>query len=104
MKHTSYFPSLDRFMYQGSKKNLGQKLRSMISSATDSKKMEELDNPQEIIRLLIDLVSIPFMNLHTNVGFIISSQIFIHIFSVWNISRIVYIFPPNFVLLAYTAE
>ncbi|XP_015269445.1 PREDICTED: coiled-coil domain-containing protein 125 [Gekko japonicus] len=45
----------DMFMFRRSKKSLGQKLRSMIPSATDSKKME--DNPQEIIRLLIDLLN-----------------------------------------------
>ncbi|XP_060091752.1 coiled-coil domain-containing protein 125 [Heteronotia binoei] len=47
----------DMFMCQGSKKSLGQKLRSMISSATDSKKMEDPDNTQEVIRLLIDLLN-----------------------------------------------
>ncbi|XP_077203578.1 coiled-coil domain-containing protein 125 [Paroedura picta] len=47
----------DMLMFRGSKKTLGQKLRSMISSATDSKKVEELDNPQEIIRLLIELLN-----------------------------------------------
>nr|XP_056704994.1 coiled-coil domain-containing protein 125 [Euleptes europaea] len=46
----------DIFLFQGNKKTLGQKLRSMIPSGIDSKKMEELDNPQEIIRLLIDLL------------------------------------------------
>ncbi|KAL8203697.1 UNVERIFIED_CONTAM: hypothetical protein K2H54_059948 [Gekko kuhli] len=47
----------DLFMFRGTNKSLGQKLRSMISSTTDSKKREEFDNPQEIIRLLIDLLN-----------------------------------------------
>ncbi|XP_048360311.1 coiled-coil domain-containing protein 125 [Sphaerodactylus townsendi] len=47
----------DIFMFKGNKRSLRQKLRSMISSGTGSEKMEELDNPQEFIRLLIDLLN-----------------------------------------------
>ncbi|XP_054843536.1 coiled-coil domain-containing protein 125 [Eublepharis macularius] len=47
----------DTFMFQGSKKSLGQKLKGMLASGTDSKKMEEFNNPQEIIRMLIDLLN-----------------------------------------------
>uniref|UniRef100_A0A8D0L1F1 Coiled-coil domain containing 125 n=1 Tax=Sphenodon punctatus TaxID=8508 RepID=A0A8D0L1F1_SPHPU len=37
------------------KKSLGQKLMGMFVSDTDCKKIEEFDNPYEIIRMLIDL-------------------------------------------------
>ncbi|NXY10562.1 CC125 protein, partial [Pteruthius melanotis] len=40
---------------QGS--NLGQKLSGLLSSDGDCRKVEELDNPHEILRMLIDLVS-----------------------------------------------
>lgn len=43
---------------QGNKNNLGQKLSSLLSSDADSRKVEELDNPHEILKMLIDLVSI----------------------------------------------
>ncbi|XP_053158933.1 coiled-coil domain-containing protein 125 isoform X2 [Hemicordylus capensis] len=44
-------------MLQGNRKGLGQKLMGMLASGTDSKKIEELDNPPEIIRMLIDLLN-----------------------------------------------
>ncbi|XP_062984700.1 coiled-coil domain-containing protein 125 [Elgaria multicarinata webbii] len=44
-------------MLQRNRKSLGQKLMGLLASATDSKKMEELDKPQEIIRMLIDLLN-----------------------------------------------
>jgi hypothetical protein len=40
-----------------SKKTLGQKLLSMLPSENDSKMAEDLDNPQEVLKMLIDLVS-----------------------------------------------
>ncbi|NWW03795.1 CC125 protein, partial [Oreocharis arfaki] len=42
---------------QGSKNNLGQKLSSLLSSDGDCRKVEELDNPHEILWMLIDLVN-----------------------------------------------
>nr|XP_028604838.1 coiled-coil domain-containing protein 125 isoform X2 [Podarcis muralis] len=42
------------FTFQGNRKSLGRKLMGMLASGADSKKIEELDNPQEIIRMLID--------------------------------------------------
>ncbi|XP_061477549.1 coiled-coil domain-containing protein 125 isoform X2 [Rhineura floridana] len=45
------------FTFQGNRKSLGQKLMGMLSSGMDSKKAEELDNPQEIIRMLTDLLN-----------------------------------------------
>lgn len=45
-------------MMQGNRKSLGQKVMGVLASSADSKKMKELDNPQEIIRMLVDLVSI----------------------------------------------
>ncbi|XP_074850320.1 coiled-coil domain-containing protein 125 [Carettochelys insculpta] len=47
----------DGLMLQGNKKNLGQKLTGMLISDTDCRKMEELDNPHEILRMLIDLLN-----------------------------------------------
>ncbi|XP_030423420.1 coiled-coil domain-containing protein 125 isoform X3 [Gopherus evgoodei] len=44
-------------MLQGNKKNLGQKLTGMLISDADCRKMEELDNPHEMLRMLIDLLS-----------------------------------------------
>nr|XP_032625475.1 coiled-coil domain-containing protein 125 isoform X1 [Chelonoidis abingdonii]XP_032625476.1 coiled-coil domain-containing protein 125 isoform X1 [Chelonoidis abingdonii] len=44
-------------MLQGNKKNLGQKLTGMLISDADCRKMEELDNPHEILRMLIDLLN-----------------------------------------------
>lgn len=52
--------SLERVKLQGNKNNLGQKLSSLLSSDGDCRKVEELANPQEILRMLIDLVSIWF--------------------------------------------
>ncbi|NXJ16624.1 CC125 protein, partial [Odontophorus gujanensis] len=42
---------------QGYKNNLGQKLSGLLSSDADSRKVEELDNPHEILKMLIDLVN-----------------------------------------------
>uniref|UniRef100_A0A8B9EV32 Coiled-coil domain containing 125 n=1 Tax=Anser cygnoides TaxID=8845 RepID=A0A8B9EV32_ANSCY len=42
---------------QGNKNNLGQKLSSLLSSDADSRKVEELDNPHEILKILIDLIN-----------------------------------------------
>lgn len=52
--------SSERVKLPGSKKNLGQKLSSLLSSDGDCRKVEELDTPHEILRMLIDLVSIWF--------------------------------------------
>ncbi|KAJ6669865.1 hypothetical protein lerEdw1_000414 [Lerista edwardsae] len=42
---------------RGNRKSLGQKVMGMLASGADSKKIRELDNPQEIIRMLIDLLN-----------------------------------------------
>ncbi|XP_032851366.2 coiled-coil domain-containing protein 125 [Tyto alba] len=42
---------------QGDRNSLGQKLSSLLSSDVDCRKVEELDNPHEILRMLIDLVN-----------------------------------------------
>ncbi|XP_038621489.1 coiled-coil domain-containing protein 125 [Tachyglossus aculeatus] len=42
---------------QRNKKSLGQKLRGMLISGSDCRKMEELDNPQEILKVLIDMLN-----------------------------------------------
>ncbi|NXV06234.1 CC125 protein, partial [Cettia cetti] len=42
---------------QGNKNNLGRKLSSLLSSDGDCRKVEELDNAHEILRMLIDLVN-----------------------------------------------
>ncbi|KAJ7424434.1 coiled-coil domain-containing protein 125 [Pitangus sulphuratus] len=42
---------------QANKNNLGQKLSSLLSSGGDCRRVEELDNPQEILKVLIDLVN-----------------------------------------------
>ncbi|NWT75674.1 CC125 protein, partial [Prunella himalayana] len=42
---------------EGSKNSLGQKLSSLLSSEGDCRKVQELDNAHEILRMLIDLVS-----------------------------------------------
>lgn len=47
----------DVFMMQGNRKSLGQKVMGVLASSADSKKMKELDNPQEIIRMLVDLLN-----------------------------------------------
>ncbi|XP_044301947.1 coiled-coil domain-containing protein 125 isoform X1 [Varanus komodoensis] len=44
-------------MFSKNRKSWGEKLMGMLASGTDSKKVEELHNPQEIIRMLIDLVN-----------------------------------------------
>uniref|UniRef100_A0A8C0HDU3 Coiled-coil domain containing 125 n=1 Tax=Chelonoidis abingdonii TaxID=106734 RepID=A0A8C0HDU3_CHEAB len=46
-----------RLKEDGNKKNLGQKLTGMLISDADCRKMEELDNPHEILRMLIDLLN-----------------------------------------------
>ncbi|PKU36545.1 zinc finger fyve hypothetical protein [Limosa lapponica baueri] len=52
------FTSLEvrRVKLQGNKNSLGQKLSGLLSSDGDCRKVEELDNPHEILKLLIDLV------------------------------------------------
>lgn len=52
--------SLERVKLQGNKNNLGRKLSSLLSSDGDCRKVEELDSAHEILRMLIDLVSIWF--------------------------------------------
>ncbi|XP_015471063.1 coiled-coil domain-containing protein 125 isoform X2 [Parus major] len=47
----------ERVKLQGSKNNLGRKLSSLLSSDGDCRKLEELDNAHEILRMLIDLVN-----------------------------------------------
>ncbi|NWT12784.1 CC125 protein, partial [Vireo altiloquus] len=47
----------ERVKSQGNKKNLGQKLSSLLSSDGDGRKVEELDNPHDILRMLIDMVN-----------------------------------------------
>ncbi|NXX96168.1 CC125 protein, partial [Centropus bengalensis] len=42
---------------QGNKNSLGRKLSALLSSDGDAKKVEELDNPHEILKLLIDLIN-----------------------------------------------
>ncbi|NXE44627.1 CC125 protein, partial [Casuarius casuarius] len=42
---------------QGNKKSLGQKLSGLLSSGVDCRKVEELDNPHEILKMLIDLLN-----------------------------------------------
>ncbi|XP_074993429.1 coiled-coil domain-containing protein 125 isoform X3 [Calonectris borealis] len=42
---------------QGNKNRLGQKLSGLLSSDVDCRKVEELDNPHEILKMLIDLVN-----------------------------------------------
>ncbi|NXJ28661.1 CC125 protein, partial [Dicrurus megarhynchus] len=47
----------ERVKLQENKNKLGQKLSGLLSSDGDGRKVEELDNPQEILRMLIDLVN-----------------------------------------------
>ncbi|NXB82039.1 CC125 protein, partial [Donacobius atricapilla] len=47
----------ERVTLQGNKNNLGQKLSSLLSSDGDCRKVKELDNAHEILRMLIDLVN-----------------------------------------------
>ncbi|NXA22007.1 CC125 protein, partial [Ibidorhyncha struthersii] len=42
---------------QGNKNSLGQKLSSLLSSNVDCRKVEQLENPHEILKMLIDLVN-----------------------------------------------
>ncbi|NXF89895.1 CC125 protein, partial [Eubucco bourcierii] len=42
---------------QGNKNSLGQKLSGLLSSDVDCRKVEGLDNPHEILKMLIDLVN-----------------------------------------------
>ncbi|KAF1457799.1 hypothetical protein FQV08_0002341, partial [Pygoscelis antarcticus] len=46
-----------RVQSQGNKNSLGQKLSSLLSSGVDCRKVEELENPHEILKMLIDLVN-----------------------------------------------
>ncbi|NWU58110.1 CC125 protein, partial [Dromas ardeola] len=46
-----------RVKLQGNKNSLGQKLSILLSSDGDCRKIEELDNPHEILKMLIDLVN-----------------------------------------------
>ncbi|NXS40203.1 CC125 protein, partial [Balaeniceps rex] len=46
-----------RVKLQGNKNSLGQKLSSLLSSDVDCRKVEELDHPHEILKMLIDLVN-----------------------------------------------
>ncbi|KFP67208.1 Coiled-coil domain-containing protein 125, partial [Cariama cristata] len=43
--------------FQRNKNSLGQKLSGLLSSDVDCRKVEELDNPHEILKMLIDLVN-----------------------------------------------
>ncbi|XP_056369261.1 coiled-coil domain-containing protein 125 [Oenanthe melanoleuca] len=47
----------ERVKLLGNKNNLGRKLSSLLSSDGDCRKVEKLDNPHEILRMLIDLVN-----------------------------------------------
>ncbi|NXX73843.1 CC125 protein, partial [Urocolius indicus] len=46
-----------RVKLQDNKNSLGQKLSGLLSSDVDCRKVEELDNPHEILKMLIDLVN-----------------------------------------------
>ncbi|NXR91278.1 CC125 protein, partial [Hypocryptadius cinnamomeus] len=46
-----------RVRLEGNQNNLGRKLSSLLSSEGDCRKVEELDNAHEILRMLIDLVN-----------------------------------------------
>ncbi|NXH76116.1 CC125 protein, partial [Hydrobates tethys] len=46
-----------RVKLQGNKNSLGQKLSGLLSLDVDCRKIEELDNPHEILKMLIDLVN-----------------------------------------------
>ncbi|NXK85696.1 CC125 protein, partial [Formicarius rufipectus] len=47
----------ERVKLQGNKNSLGQKLSSLLSSGGDCRRVEELDNPHEILKVLVDLVN-----------------------------------------------
>lgn len=53
--------SLGRVKLPGNKNSLGQKLSGLLSSDGDCRKVKDLDNPHEILKMLIDMVSI-FLN------------------------------------------
>ncbi|NXX24751.1 CC125 protein, partial [Nicator chloris] len=63
MKKETKFPNwrrlrgTERVKLQGNKNNLGRKLSSLLSSDGDCRKVKELDNTHEILRMLIDLVN-----------------------------------------------
>ncbi|NXY81102.1 CC125 protein, partial [Alcedo cyanopectus] len=42
---------------QGNRNSLGQKLSGLLSSHLDFRKVEELDNPHEVLKMLIDLIN-----------------------------------------------
>ncbi|KFV63083.1 Coiled-coil domain-containing protein 125, partial [Dryobates pubescens] len=46
-----------RVKLQANKNSLGQKLSSLLSSDVDCRKVEGLDNPHEILKILIDLIN-----------------------------------------------
>ncbi|NXI92659.1 CC125 protein, partial [Psophia crepitans] len=46
-----------RVKSQGNKNSLGRKLSGLLSSDADCRKVEDLDNPHEILTMLIDLVN-----------------------------------------------
>ncbi|NXS57543.1 CC125 protein, partial [Brachypteracias leptosomus] len=46
-----------RVKLQGNKNSLGQKLSSLLSSDVDCRRVEELENPHEILKMLIDLIN-----------------------------------------------
>ncbi|NWX21233.1 CC125 protein, partial [Aegotheles bennettii] len=46
-----------RVKLQGSKNSLGQKLSGLLTSDVDCRKVEEINNPHEILKILIDLVN-----------------------------------------------
>ncbi|NXC20103.1 CC125 protein, partial [Corythaeola cristata] len=52
-----YLKDDGRVKLQGNKSSLGQKLSGLLSSDVDCRKVEELDNPHEILKMLIDLVN-----------------------------------------------
>ncbi|XP_010158256.1 PREDICTED: coiled-coil domain-containing protein 125 [Eurypyga helias] len=51
------FMNWRRLKDDGNKNSLGQKLSSLLSSDVDCRKVGELDNPHEILKMLIDLVN-----------------------------------------------
>ncbi|XP_009933198.1 coiled-coil domain-containing protein 125 isoform X2 [Opisthocomus hoazin] len=46
-----------RVKLPGNRNSLGQKLSGLLSSDVDGRKVEELDNPHEVLKMLIDLVN-----------------------------------------------
>lgn len=55
---TGFSCSILGSLSQGSKKTLGEKLSGMLPSENSSKSTNDQDDPQEIFKMLIDLVSI----------------------------------------------